>query len=89
MNQVLAITWLQNTRFLMRREACSRAWCLWHEVNELDWKARLSENSSRLAEHLIAFGNHPGGGTLVFGVDDGGRLIDLSAPTKVKAPMYG
>jgi predicted HTH transcriptional regulator len=60
-----------------------------HEVNALDWKARLSENSSRLAEHLIAFANHPGGGTLVFGVDDGGRLIDLSAPTKVKAPMYG
>lgn len=32
-----------------------------HEVNELDWKARLSDNKDRLAEHLMAFGNHPDG----------------------------
>ncbi|MDD5029930.1 MAG: ATP-binding protein [Rhodoferax sp.] len=43
-----------------------------HEINEIDWKARLSDNSARLAEHLMAFANHPGGGTLVFGVDDDG-----------------
>ena len=50
-----------------------------HEVNELDWKTRLSENSARLAEHLMAFANHPGGGTLVFGVDDDGRPHGMAA----------
>lgn len=50
-----------------------------HEVNELDWKARLSDNSARLAEHLMAFANHPGGGTLVFGVDDDGKLHGIEA----------
>jgi hypothetical protein len=35
-----------------------------HEVNEIDWKAHLSVNSARLAEHLMAFAKHPGGGTL-------------------------
>ena len=31
-----------------------------HEVNELDWKAGLSPQSGRLAEHLMAFANYPG-----------------------------
>jgi ATP-dependent DNA helicase RecG len=39
-----------------------------HEVNELDWKVRLSENKERLVEHLIASANHPDGGYLVFGM---------------------
>ena len=34
-----------------------------HEVNELDWKVRLSEHKDRLAEHLIASANHPDGGS--------------------------
>lgn len=50
-----------------------------HEVNEIDWKTRLSDNSARLAEHLMAFANHPGGGTLVFGVDDDGQPTDITA----------
>jgi ATP-dependent DNA helicase RecG len=50
-----------------------------HEINEIDWKARLSVNSARLAEHLMAFANHPGGGTLVFGVDDDGVVNGISA----------
>ena len=52
-----------------------------HEVNELDWKARLSEHRDRLAEHLMAFSNHPNGGCLVFGVADGGQLegVDQSS----------
>ena len=48
-----------------------------HEVNELDWKARLSDNKERLAEHLMAFGNHPSGGTLVFGIDDDGTPVGV------------
>ncbi len=41
-----------------------------HETNELDWKAGLSPNRERLVEHLIAFANLPGGGYLVFGIDN-------------------
>ena len=45
-----------------------------HEVNELDWKASLSDQKDRLAEHLMAFANYPNGGSLVFGVADTGQL---------------
>jgi predicted HTH transcriptional regulator len=38
-----------------------------HEVNEIDWKADLSNNSKKLSHHLSAFANHAGGGTIVFG----------------------
>ena len=36
-----------------------------HEINGLDWKARLSDNKDRVTEHLIAFANHPNGGYLI------------------------
>ena len=41
-----------------------------HEVNELDWKVRLSENRERLIEHLIASANHP----------DAERVNDIETP---------
>ncbi len=41
-----------------------------HESNEIDWKISLSERKERLAEHLMAFANHPNGGILAFGIDD-------------------
>lgn len=44
-----------------------------HELNELDWKARLSDHKERLAAHLMAFANHPNGGLLVFGINDDGQ----------------
>ncbi len=52
-----------------------------HEVNELDWKARLSDYRDRLAEHLMAFSNHSNGGCLVFGLTDSGQLegVDQAA----------
>ena len=46
-----------------------------HELNELDWKVALSSNKQRLAEHLSAFANLPGGGFLVFGISLKGTLI--------------
>lgn len=44
------------------------------EINELDWKSTLSDKSDRLAQHLSAFSNLPGGGFLVFGVCDDGSI---------------
>ena len=48
-----------------------------HEVNELDWKANLSGHKDRLAEHLMAFANHPNGGSLVFGVENSGHVVGI------------
>lgn len=48
-----------------------------HEVNELDWKTSLSTQKDRLAEHLMAFANHPNGGCLVFGVIDSGQVVGI------------
>jgi ATP-dependent DNA helicase RecG len=50
-----------------------------HELNELDWKETLSPNNQKLTNHLSAFANFPGGGFLVFGVEDGsGKLNGIS-----------
>lgn len=46
-----------------------------HEINELDWKLSLSDNKERLIEHLIAFGNHPQGGYLIYGISDAGAVL--------------
>lgn len=40
------------------------------ELNELDWKEKLSTNKERLSEHLSAFANYPGGGFMIFGIED-------------------
>jgi len=48
------------------------------ELNELDWKSGLSDNSKRLAQHIAAFANHPGGGFMAFGIDNKGRPAPLS-----------
>lgn len=42
------------------------------ELNSLDWKGGLSDKSERLAQHLSAFSNLPGGGVLVYGVNNDG-----------------
>lgn len=52
-----------------------------HELNELDWKAGLSPDKKRLTEHLSAFANHPGGGYLVFGVDNTGSPVGVDKET--------
>lgn len=48
-----------------------------HEVNELDWKARLSDHKDRLAEHLMALANQRNGGVLAFGIDNQGRPVGV------------
>lgn len=40
------------------------------ELNELDWKENLSPKNDKLCKHISAFANKPGGGYLVFGVED-------------------
>lgn len=50
-----------------------------HELNELDWKQELSPNNKKLSGHISAFANHPGGGFLVFGIENStGRLIGIN-----------
>lgn len=52
------------------------------EINELDWKATLSPDNRKLSRHLSAFANHPGGGFLVFGIEDKtANLIGVSKET--------
>lgn len=48
-----------------------------HELNDLDWKLDLSAKGDRVAEHLCAFANNPGGGFLVFGVNDNGDAVGV------------
>lgn len=45
------------------------------ELNELDWKSALSPNKDRLIEHLSAFANYPGGGFMVFSIDNSTRQV--------------
>lgn len=40
------------------------------ELNELDWKENLSPDTKKLGRHISAFANQPGGGSLVFGIED-------------------
>lgn len=49
------------------------------ELSELDWKETLSPNNEKLIKHLSAFANLPGGGFIVFGVEDStGKLIGVT-----------
>jgi len=48
-----------------------------HELNEVDWKAALSPDKKRLSEHLSALSNYPGGGFLVYGVDNSGNPVGI------------
>lgn len=50
------------------------------ELNELDWKESLTANIDKFNRHLSAFANYPGGGFLVFGVNDKtGQVIGVNA----------
>lgn len=52
-----------------------------HELNEIDWKSALSLDKKRLTEHLSALANQPGGGYLVFGVDNTGTPTGVDETT--------
>lgn len=49
------------------------------ELNELDWKEDLSPNNAKLSKHISAFANLPGGGFLVFGIENKiGKLVGIT-----------
>lgn len=51
------------------------------ELNEIDWKATLSPKNDKLCKHITAFANLPGGGFLVFGIDDKtASIIGITKP---------
>ena len=49
-----------------------------HELSEMDWKSGLSPKTDRLAQHICAFANHPGGGMFAFGINDDGSFCNLT-----------
>ncbi|MBO8465929.1 MAG: putative DNA binding domain-containing protein [Bacteroidetes bacterium] len=54
-----------------------------HEMNEIDWKEKLSPDNKKLCQHLSAFANYPDGGFMVFGIED--NTAKLKGITKEKA----
>lgn len=58
--------WVERALALLRQSLAPLA----IEPNELDWKSGLSPNKERLVEHLSAFSNYPGGGFLIFGINN-------------------
>ena len=54
-----------------------------HELNEIDWKVDISSNKKRLADHLSAFANFPGGGILAYGIED--KTGNIVGVDKIKA----
>jgi len=47
------------------------------ELNELDWKLSTCK-AERMIKHISAFANYPGGGYLIFGIEDGGVVKGLT-----------
>ncbi|HET8803824.1 MAG TPA: ATP-binding protein [Aequorivita sp.] len=55
------------------------------ELNELDWKEDISPNNQKLTKHLCAFANLPGGGFLVFGIEN--KVADVIGIDKEKGDL--
>jgi predicted HTH transcriptional regulator len=55
------------------------------ELNELDWKEDLSPKNDKLCKHISAFANYPGGGYMVFGVND--KKANLVGIDRTKAQL--
>lgn len=57
-----------------------------NELNEIDWKEKLSSNKEKLKQHLIALANLPGGGFLVFGIrDNDAEIVGIGNEEALKA----
>lgn len=54
------------------------------ESNNLDWKQDIAPNHDKIKKHLIAFANYPGGGYLIFGIDDkNGNVLGYNDKSEV------
>ena len=51
----------------------------------MDWKENISPDNRKICKHLSAFANHPGGGFLVFGIED--KSASLVGVTKEQAEL--
>jgi ATP-dependent DNA helicase RecG len=51
----------------------------------LDWKESLSPDNAKLCKHLSAFANHPGGGFMVFGIEN--KTAKLLGVTKEETEL--
>lgn len=50
------------------------------ELNEIDWKLQLTDDSKKFIKHLSAFSNYPEGGFIVFGINDSnGEIVGVAA----------
>jgi len=54
------------------------------ELNELDWKEDLSPDLKKLGKHLSAFANYPGGGFLVFGIENKNGIVNGISQAKIE-----
>jgi hypothetical protein len=58
------------------------------ELNELDWKEKLSPSNTKLTRHLAAFSNLPGGGYIEPG-DSKENQTGESEPDFPSPPVFG
>jgi ATP-dependent DNA helicase RecG len=70
------MTWVDSATLLLAKSLSYVP----QELNEIDWKEKLSANTERLVEHLCAFANYEGGGYLAFGITNEGASAPLSKP---------
>lgn len=67
--------WLKRAEDLLRQSLGQ----IPQELDELDWKKTLSPKTEKMASHLAAFSNLPGGGFIVFGIEDRtGQFVGLT-----------
>lgn len=66
--------WIENAQEALKRSLKP----IPQELNELDWKSDISNKTERIAQHISAFSNNPGGGYLAFGINNDGSFIPLT-----------
>lgn len=66
-------TWLNNAKLLLSKSMEPVP----QELNEIDWKSNISDNTDRLSHHISAFANQSGGGYLAYGILNDGSPAPL------------
>ena len=74
MNQSMHKEWIARAKQYLNASLSPVA----QELNELDWKASLSNDKERLSHHVSAFANQIGGGFFVFGINKSGVTNGVS-----------